>query len=54
MRTQNPETRTAFISTAIEEFLNFAEQADIAKLNLCALVEQVDSIGSAAPFREQF
>lgn len=53
MRTRSTETRTAFISAALEEFLNFAEQADVAKLDLFSLVEQVDAMGCGTPFKSQ-
>ena len=53
MRTRSTETRTAFISAALEEFLNFAEQADVAKLDLFSLVEQVDAVGCGTPFKSQ-
>ena len=53
MRTGSTDTRTAFISAAIEEFLNFAEQKDRGELNLFSLVEQVDAVGCGTPFRSQ-
>ena len=45
-------TRTELISTAIEDFLNYAEREDIAQLDLFALVQHVDGTGSDTPFRE--
>ena len=53
MHTRSNETRTAFISIAIEEFLNFAEQNDKAELDLFSLVEQVDAVGCGTPFKSQ-
>ncbi len=53
MRSSGAETRTAFISTALEEFLNFAEQKDRGELDLFSLVEQVDAVGCGTPFRSQ-
>ena len=53
MRSSGAETRTAFISAAIEEFLNFAEQKDRVELDLFSLVEQVDAVGCGTPFRSQ-
>ena len=44
------DNRTAFISEALEEFLNFAEREDVRRLNLFELVERVDTQGSAASF----
>lgn len=54
MRTRSTETRTAFISAAIEEFLNFAEQKDMAELDIFSLVEQIDAVGCGTPFKSQF
>ena len=53
MRTGSTDTRTAFITAAIEEFLNFAEQKDRGKLDLFSLVKQVDAVGCGTPFRSQ-
>ncbi len=44
------ESRTAFITSALEDFLDFAEQEEISALDLFALVAMVDSTGSAIPF----
>lgn len=44
------ESRTAFITSALEDFLNFAEQEEISALDLFDLVAMVDSTGSAIPF----
>jgi hypothetical protein len=54
MRTGSTDTRTAFITAAIEEFLDFAEQKDMAELDLFSLVEQVDAVGCGTPFKSQF
>ena len=45
--------RTTFITTALEEFLNYAEQPTIAVLDLFALVSDIDSIGSGDKFASQ-
>ena len=51
----NPETdtRTAFITEALENFLDFAEQEHIRRKNLFDLVEDVDTHGHGPCFAEQ-
>ncbi|MBE6418216.1 MAG: hypothetical protein IKL98_03060 [Akkermansia sp.] len=46
-------TRTELLATALEEFLDFAEQGDISGLNLFELVQRIDSEGSAQQFSSQ-
>lgn len=48
-----PLTRTDIISTALEQFLTFAESEDIRELDIFALVQEIDSRGSAVPFAEE-
>ena len=45
-------TRTELIATALEDFLHFAEQQEIAQLDLFDLVQQVDSLCAPHRFRE--
>ena len=45
-------TRTELIATALEDFMSFAEQKDIAQMDLFTLVQQVDKLCSTQPFRE--
>jgi len=47
------ENRTDFISSALEEFLNFAEKDEIRGLDLFELVDRVDKIGSRRRFSRQ-
>lgn len=47
------DTRTELLATALEEFLNFAEQKNISELNLFELVRHIDAQGSALPFSAQ-
>ena len=47
------ENRTNILSTALEEFLHFAEQDDVAALNLFELVNRIDTEGSACAFATQ-
>lgn len=47
------DTRTELLATALEEFLNFAEQKNISELNLFELVRHIDTQGSALPFSTQ-
>lgn len=49
----SPFTRTDLISTALEQFLSFAESEDIRELDIFALVREIDSRGSAVPFAEE-
>lgn len=44
--------RTQFIEKALREFLEFAEQEDIRKLDLFALVEAVDALGAGVTFED--
>lgn len=46
-------TRTEFILHALENFLDFAEQEEIKKLDLFELVEQVDAGTEGPRFEEQ-
>ena len=46
-------TRTDLISTALEQFLSFAESEDIRGLDIFALVHEIDGRGSAVPFAEE-
>lgn len=46
-------TRTELLVTALEEFLDFAEQEDISGLNLFELVQRIDTKGSAQHFSSQ-
>lgn len=45
--------RTSFITKALEEFLDYAEQPTIAVLDLFALVRDIDSTGSGDKFATQ-
>ena len=47
------ENRTNILSTALEEFLHFAEQDEVAELNLFELVNRIDTEGSACAFATQ-
>ncbi len=47
------ENRTNILSTALEEFLHFAEQDEVAELNLFELVNRIDTEGSACEFATQ-
>ena len=51
----NPETdtRTAFITEALENFLDFAGQERIRQLNLFELVAEVDAMFPGTGFAEQ-
>lgn len=51
--TSSAESRTAFISEALETFLTFAEQDEIQRLNLFELVDRVDAKGTSTPFAQQ-
>ncbi len=42
--------RTSFITTALEEFLAFAEQKQISDLNLFELVHEIDAMGRGEKF----
>lgn len=53
METRADITRTQFLSAALEEFLNFAEQADTRRMDLFSLVERVDRVGEGKAFSEQ-
>lgn len=46
-------TRTEALSAALEEFLDFVEQADARAMNLFELVEHVDGEGNGPSFAEQ-
>lgn len=46
-------TRTDFITTALERFLDYAEQADIRNKNLFELVQDIDAQGDGPSFEQQ-
>lgn len=46
-------TRTDLICTALEQFLGFAESEDIRRMDIFALVQEIDSRGSAVLFAEE-
>ena len=48
-----PMTRTAVLCTALEEFLNFAEEKKIRAMDLFELVDYLDRTGSGLRFSEQ-
>ncbi len=50
---QTEATRTDFITSALEAFLDFAEQPHIQHLDLFELVEAVDALGGDTGFAEQ-
>lgn len=47
------DNRTGILSTALEEFLHFAEQKDIAALDLFELVKRIDQEGAGPAFSTQ-
>ncbi len=47
------DNRTSFITTALEEFLDFAEQDSVAELDLFELVKIIDSVGNGLKFSTQ-
>lgn len=53
MQALSIESRTAFISSALEAFLAYVEQEEISELDLFQLVEQIDSTGSSKSFAAQ-
>lgn len=46
-------TRTGLITTALLEFLAYADQKHIRNLDLFALVRDIDSQSDGPPFRDQ-
>ena len=50
---QQGDTRTAFITEALESFLDFAEQEHIRQLDLFELVAAVDALSPGPGFAEQ-
>ena len=48
-----PMTRTAVLCTALEEFLNLAEEKKIRAMDLFELVDHLDRTGSGLRFSEQ-
>ncbi|MBR5889748.1 MAG: hypothetical protein IKY92_06885 [Akkermansia sp.] len=50
---QTENTRTTFITEALEAFLEFTEQEHIQKLNLFELVDTVDAMVPEPDFAEQ-
>ena len=48
-----PMTRTAVLCTALEEFLNLAEEKKIRAMDLFELVDYLDRTGSGLRFSEQ-
>lgn len=53
MRTLACENRTNVLAAALEEFLQFAEQKEIAELDLFELVKRINTEGSACEFSSQ-
>lgn len=53
MRYTKIDTRTQALSSAIEEFLNFAEQSEARAMDLFALVAHVDQGNAGPSFAEQ-
>ncbi len=47
------ESQTTFIASALEAFLSFVEQEEIASLDLFQLVERIDATGSGSSFSSQ-
>ncbi|MBR5894625.1 MAG: hypothetical protein IKZ13_03680 [Akkermansia sp.] len=47
------ESRTAFIAAALEDFLRYVEQEDVAALNLFELVQHIDATGNGTSFASQ-
>lgn len=46
-------SRTAYISDALQSFLDFVESKEGAGMNLFELVNKIDAVGSRVPFGEQ-
>lgn len=53
MRHTNIDTRTQALSTALEEFLEFAERSETRAMDLFALVDCVDKHGHGPSFADQ-
>lgn len=53
MRHTRIDTRTEALSSALEEFLEFAERADTREMDLFSLVDYVDRQGDGPSFAEQ-
>lgn len=53
MRERKNHNRTALISLALEEFLDFAERKDVKDQDLFSLVERVDALDPRHPFRKE-
>jgi hypothetical protein len=53
MQTLECDNRSNILATALEEFLHFAEQDDVATLNLFELVNRIDTEGAACAFATQ-
>lgn len=54
IRFTSVDTRTSALASALEEFLEFAEQQDTRAMDLFALVERIDHEGEHCPrFAEQ-
>lgn len=47
------ETRTELLSCALEDFLHYVEQKDVAQLDLFELVQRINKEGSAREFSQQ-
>lgn len=47
------DNRSTVLSTALEEFLRFTEQADIAGMSLFELVNRINEEGSGRDFASQ-
>ena len=45
--------RTEFITKALVEFLDFAEQEEVKKMDLFELVAAIDNVGSKEKFEDQ-
>lgn len=45
--------RTDFILTALEHFLLYAESESVQRMDLFAMVDDINSIGNGPPFAEQ-
>lgn len=46
-------TRTELLACALEDFLHFVEQEDVAALDLFELVQRINQEGSARDFAQQ-
>lgn len=53
MKDTHIDTRTEALSSALEEFLDFAEQAETRSMDLFSLVDYVDEHSTGPRFAEQ-